>query len=77
MMDLVRGKAKHFVYAHDTCRVIQCLLALKREDIRTELFDELVPEIVRMAKSQYSKFFVLKMLHYGYSEAQSSKNDFA
>jgi len=48
----VKGKASTLIYAHDTCRVIECLVALKRDDIRNELFEELTPEIVPMTKSK-------------------------
>uniref|UniRef100_F1KTZ3 Pumilio domain-containing protein 12 n=1 Tax=Ascaris suum TaxID=6253 RepID=F1KTZ3_ASCSU len=62
---LVRGKAKELIYAHDTCRVIECLTSLPKANIRTMLFDELTPEIVRMTKSKYARFFVIKMLRHG------------
>lgn len=51
---------------HDSVRVIQCLMALKSEEMRTKLFEEVKTEIVEMAKSKYSRFFVVKMLKYGY-----------
>lgn len=63
---LVRGKAKELIYAHDTCRVIECLTSLPKANIRTMLFDELTPEIVRMTKSKYARFFVIKMLRHGW-----------
>ncbi|KAI1701985.1 CPL domain-containing protein [Ditylenchus destructor] len=65
LINLLKGHAAELIYAHDTSRVFQYLLALKRENIRNDLFEELTPEIVRMAKSKYSKFFVNKMLKYG------------
>lgn len=65
-MDLVKGKLKTLVFAHDTCRVIECLFSLNQEDVRNELFDELSPEIISMSKSVYAKFFVSKILKYGY-----------
>uniref|UniRef100_A0A914WPJ8 PUM-HD domain-containing protein n=1 Tax=Plectus sambesii TaxID=2011161 RepID=A0A914WPJ8_9BILA len=69
---VVKGKAKTLIYAHDTCRVIECLMALDRPGIRTMLFEELKPEIVRMAKSKYARFFVWKMLKYGTPQQRSS-----
>ncbi|VDK17418.1 unnamed protein product [Anisakis simplex] len=63
---LVKGKAKELIYAHDTCRVIECLTSLPKGTIRSLLFDELCPEIVRMSKSKYARFFVTKMLKNGY-----------
>uniref|UniRef100_A0A0M3J8S8 Protein penguin (inferred by orthology to a D. melanogaster protein) n=1 Tax=Anisakis simplex TaxID=6269 RepID=A0A0M3J8S8_ANISI len=53
------------IYAHDTCRVIECLTSLPKGTIRSLLFDELCPEIVRMSKSKYARFFVTKMLKNG------------
>uniref|UniRef100_A0A915HZE1 PUM-HD domain-containing protein n=1 Tax=Romanomermis culicivorax TaxID=13658 RepID=A0A915HZE1_ROMCU len=62
---LVEGKAKQLIFAHDTVRVLQCLMALKSPQIRTKLFDELKDHVLEMTKSKYSKFFVVKMLKYG------------
>jgi pumilio family protein 6 len=66
LLGLVTGKLAKIVYKHDACRIVQCLISLKRENIRDRLFDELTPEIVRMAKDRYANFFVRKMLKYGY-----------
>ncbi|RCN26625.1 hypothetical protein ANCCAN_27648 [Ancylostoma caninum] len=66
LFGLVKGFAAKLIYAHDTCRVFECLLALKRPGITSAIFDELTPEIVRMTKSKYAHFFVLRMLKYGY-----------
>uniref|UniRef100_A0A1I7WZH0 CPL domain-containing protein n=1 Tax=Heterorhabditis bacteriophora TaxID=37862 RepID=A0A1I7WZH0_HETBA len=65
LVGLVKGYASKLIYPHDTCRVIECLLALRRPGITTLLFDELTPEIVRMTKSVYARFFVQRMLKYG------------
>ncbi|CAL2033242.1 unnamed protein product [Caenorhabditis brenneri] len=62
---LVKGHAAKLIYAHDTSRVIECLVATEREGIINNLFNELTPEIVRMSKNVYSKFFVKKMLKNG------------
>jgi len=68
LVEMVKGNAAGLIYAHDTCRVIECLISLKREDIRDMLFEELKGEIVNMIKSQYAKFFVMKILKYGTME---------
>ena len=68
LVEMVKGNAASLIYAHDTCRVIECLISLKREDIRDMLFEELKGEIVNMIKSQYAKFFILKILKYGTME---------
>lgn len=65
---LVKGHAAKLIYAHDTSRVIECLVATEREGIINNLFNELTPEIVRMSKNVYSKFFVKKMLKNGTKE---------
>ncbi|CAD5206944.1 unnamed protein product [Bursaphelenchus okinawaensis] len=65
LYDLIKGKTTSIIYAHDTSRVIQCLLATGNEEVRDKLFAELTPEIVRMAKSPYARFFLVKMLKYG------------
>jgi pumilio family protein 6 len=65
IMSLVKGSAAKLVYAHDTSRVIQCLMKLPNENVRNELFEELKPELLRMTKSPYAKFFVLKILKNG------------
>lgn len=66
LLNLCRGKLAKLIYSHATCRVVQCLIMLKRDEIREVIFDELKPEIVRMAKSNYAKNFVAKMLKYGF-----------
>lgn len=48
LIKLVQKDLKKIIYKHDLCRIVQCLLALKRENIRTLLFDELTPEIVNL-----------------------------
>ncbi|CAB3411480.1 unnamed protein product [Caenorhabditis bovis] len=65
LVGLVKGHAAKLIYAHDTSRVIECLVSTEREGIINMLFDELTPEIVRMSKNVYSKFFVKKMLKNG------------
>lgn len=40
-------------------------MSLDNKEIRAWLFDELVGEVVRMSKSKYAKFFIIKMLKYG------------
>ncbi|KAI6182460.1 CPL domain containing protein [Aphelenchoides bicaudatus] len=65
LWESVKGSSKQFIYAHDTSRVLQSLLTHGTADIRNDLFDELTPELIRMAKSEYAKFFVIKMLKNG------------
>uniref|UniRef100_A0AC34RTK0 PUM-HD domain-containing protein n=1 Tax=Panagrolaimus sp. JU765 TaxID=591449 RepID=A0AC34RTK0_9BILA len=65
LVDMVKGNAATLVFAHDTARVIQCLIALKRQNIRDMLFEELKSEIVPMCGSVYGRYFVLRMVKYG------------
>lgn len=65
LIKLVKGKLRNLVYSHDTSRVIECLYKERREDVRNMIYDELFPEIVKMAKSKYARFFVTKMIKYG------------
>ncbi|MFH4974517.1 hypothetical protein AB6A40_001226 [Gnathostoma spinigerum] len=69
---LVKGKAKEFIYAHDTSRVFECLLNQKRPGIRNMLFEELKPELLKMIKSSYAKFFVIGMLKVGTPQQRST-----
>ncbi|EPB70319.1 CPL domain protein [Ancylostoma ceylanicum] len=72
LFGLVKGFAAKLIYAHDTCRVFECLLALKRPGITSAIFDELTPEIVKMTKSKYAHFFVLRMLKYGTKDQRAT-----
>ncbi|KAK6737963.1 hypothetical protein RB195_020201 [Necator americanus] len=72
LFGLVKGYAAKLIYPHDTCRVFECLLALKRPGITSAIFDELTPEIVRMTKSKYAHFFVLRMLKYGTKDQRNT-----
>ncbi|KAK0393302.1 hypothetical protein QR680_000142 [Steinernema hermaphroditum] len=60
LAQLVKGKAASLLYAHDTCRVLQCLL--DKPQHREQLFQELTPELLRMTKSKYAIFFLQKLL---------------
>ena len=65
IMQLCKGKFSALAYSHATSRVVQCLLKLKKPEIRNQIFEELKAQIVQLAMSQYGKYFVLKMLKYG------------
>ncbi|KAH3695515.1 hypothetical protein DPMN_082975 [Dreissena polymorpha] len=62
---MVKGSMKEFCFAHDTARVIQCLIQYGTTEHREMVFEELKDEITTMAKSKYAKFLVKKMLMYG------------
>jgi len=65
---LVKGNIKKMIYAHDTVRVVECLVALGDESIRNSLFEEMKEDVIEMCKSKYAHFFVMKMLKYGKKE---------
>jgi len=65
LYQLVEGKVKEFIFAHDAVRIVQCLMALRNEEIRNKLFQEVKDEILPMTKSKYARFFVIKMIKYG------------
>lgn len=69
---LVKGNIKKIIYAHDTVRVVECLMALGSQDIKDALYEEMKDEIVEMAKSKYANFFVQKVLRYGSKEQKTA-----
>merc|ERR1712013_817058 len=60
--ELVKGNIKKIIFAHDTVRVVECLMALGSEEIKNALYEELKDDIVEMAKSKYANFFVQKKI---------------
>lgn len=58
--------------AHDTARVLQCMLKHASPALRAELSDKLMPHAVEMCQSKYAHFCVERMLKYG-SPATKSK----
>jgi hypothetical protein len=57
------------IFAHDTCRVIQCLVKYGTSEHRTKLFEELKDDILEMIKCKYAKFFVKKLIKYGWVDS--------
>ncbi|XP_052775179.1 pumilio homolog 3-like [Mya arenaria] len=72
LLKMVKGSMKEFCFAHDTARVVQCLIQYGSTDHREMVFEELKGEITTMAKSKYAKFLVKKMLMYGTKQHRSS-----
>jgi pumilio family protein 6 len=50
--------------AHDTCRVIECLVQYGNERHRTGVFEELKDNLVELSKSKYARFMIKKLLTY-------------
>ncbi|ELU16136.1 hypothetical protein CAPTEDRAFT_163846 [Capitella teleta] len=62
---IIKGKASRLIYAHDTSRVIQCLLKYGTQTYKDALFEELKDEIPKLMISKYAKYFVRRLLKYG------------
>ncbi|CAL4236624.1 unnamed protein product [Meganyctiphanes norvegica] len=62
---MLKGKFKGLIFAHDTVRVIECLVANGSQEYQTAIYEELKGDLLLLAKNKYSRFFVLKLLRYG------------
>jgi len=69
---LVKGNIKKIIFAHDTVRVVECLMAIGEQEIRDSLYEELKDDVVEMSKSKYANFFVQKILRYGSKEQKDA-----
>ncbi|KAI8128155.1 Protein penguin [Lucilia cuprina] len=56
---------KKVVMAHDTARIIQCMLKFATPSLREQLSERLMPFAVEMSISKYAHFCVLRMFKYG------------
>jgi len=68
---LIKGNVKKIIFAHDTVRVVECLMAIGSEEVREALFQEMKEDILEMSKSSYASFFVKKLLKYGTKEQRA------
>ncbi len=50
--------------AHDTCRVIECLVQYGNESHRNGVFNELKDNLVELSKSKYARFMIKKLMSY-------------
>jgi len=69
---LLKGNIKKLIYAHDTVRVVECLMATGTQETRDALYEELKDDIIEMSKSKYAHFFVQKILNYGSKEQRAA-----
>ncbi|OPL20643.1 pumilio domain-containing protein, partial [Mytilus galloprovincialis] len=65
LMGFVKGTMKEFAFAHDTARVLQCLVQHGSPGQKDEVFEEVKDQICLMARSKYAKFLVKKLIVYG------------
>ncbi|XP_017143234.1 protein penguin [Drosophila miranda] len=63
------------VKAHDTARVLQCMLKHATPALRAEISDKLLPYAVEMCQSKYAQFCVQRMLKYGAPATKSKLVD--
>jgi len=68
---LVKGNIKKIIFAHDTVRVVECLMAMGDEAVKESIFQEMKEDIVEMSKSKYASFFAHKLLRYGSKEQRA------
>jgi len=61
--------------AHDTARVLQCMIKNATPTLRAELCEKLMPHAVDMCQSKYSHFCVQRMLKYGAPTTKSKLAD--
>ncbi|KAJ3267557.1 hypothetical protein HK104_005776, partial [Borealophlyctis nickersoniae] len=64
LMTLVKGKAKEVIFKHDASRVVQCALKYGDQKVREEIAAELKGMWPEIAKAQYGRFLVMKVLEY-------------
>lgn len=74
---LLRGAAnfQKLVLAHDTARIVQCLLKYAPVAVRTEIADYLISKVPEMSVSKYAHFCVLRLIKYGTAEVKSKVID--
>ncbi|XP_060663823.1 protein penguin [Drosophila nasuta] len=61
--------------AHDTARILQCMIKFGSPALRVELSDKLMPDAVTMCQSKYSHFCIQAMLKYCTSATKSKLAD--
>ena len=64
MMSLITGQIEDLVFKHDASRIIQSLLKYGSSAQRNTIASELKKHTVEIAKSQYGKFIVSKILNF-------------
>lgn len=61
----IRGDMlKKIVMAHDTARVVQCMIKCATAELRVTICEELLPQLVEMTISKYAHFCVVTMFKY-------------
>lgn len=60
-----KGLVCDIALKHDTSRVVQTMVKYSDKKIRKEITDELKPIFYTLATSNYGKYLIIKLLHYG------------
>lgn len=73
LFTLLRGadNFQKLVLAHDTARIVQCLLKHSPAAQRSEIADYLIAKVPEMAVSKYAHFCVLRLVKYGAAETKT------
>ncbi|KAK7790228.1 hypothetical protein R5R35_014536 [Gryllus longicercus] len=61
---LVQNQLNKLIYAHDTSRIVQGLLRLGSQSVRSSICDELAPEFTEMMQKKFSAFIIKSILKY-------------
>ncbi|KAJ3043930.1 hypothetical protein HDV00_003970 [Rhizophlyctis rosea] len=64
LMEMVEGKAKDIIFKHDASRIVQCALKYGSQEQRNLIASELKGQYAEIAKAQYGRFIVSKVLNY-------------
>lgn len=77
LFGLLRGadNFQKLVLAHDTARIVQCLLKYAPAATRTEIADYLIAKVPEMAVSKYAHFCVLRLIKYGTADVKAKVID--
>ncbi|KAK2721895.1 hypothetical protein QYM36_004017, partial [Artemia franciscana] len=68
----LRGNFNELIFAHDTVRVVECIVASAPLPIKQAVFDELKNNLMLIVKSKYAHFYILKVLRYGTKEQRQN-----
>jgi len=64
LIEHIEGKLVEIIYKHDASRMIQTCIKYGTKEQRDQIFVELKPKILDLAKNHYGHFLVYKMLKY-------------
>ncbi|CAF3824647.1 unnamed protein product [Rotaria magnacalcarata] len=71
LMKLIEGNVKFLSMAHDTTRVLECLIQFGNEQQKNYIFEQVQKDLPTMSKSLYAHHVVMKFLNYGTDNQKS------